>query len=65
MTTVLQTAVLQRAEQALEPRLERHAPLEAAALTGPDDPAFWLCSSGSTGQPEGTVHSHADPCWTA
>ncbi len=36
-----------------------------AADTGADDPAFWLYSSGSTGRPKGTVHSHANPYWTA
>jgi len=35
------------------------------AATGPDDPGFWLYSSGSTGRPKGTVHSHANPYWTA
>ncbi len=37
----------------------------SAANTGRDDPAFWLYSSGSTGKPKGTVHSHANPYWTA
>ncbi len=36
-----------------------------AARTGADDPAFWLYSSGSTGRPKGTVHTHANPYWTA
>jgi benzoate-CoA ligase len=45
--------------------LDRHAPLEKPAPTGRDDPAFWLYSSGSTGRPKGTVHSHANPYWTA
>jgi len=40
-------------------------PLARAAATGGDDPGFWLYSSGSTGRPKGTVHSHANPYWTA
>ena len=43
----------------------QHAPLPKPAATGADDPAFWLYSSGSTGRPKGTVHSHANPYWTA
>ena len=41
------------------------APRAEAAATGPDDPGFWLYSSGSTGRPKGTVHTHANPYWTA
>ncbi|HEX6363078.1 MAG TPA: benzoate-CoA ligase family protein [Albitalea sp.] len=50
---------------AFEALLAQQAPLEAPADTGADDPAFWLYSSGSTGRPKGTVHTHANPYWTA
>ena len=56
---------LQAGEQALGPLLQQHAPLAAPAGTGPDDPGFWLYSSGSTGRPKGTLHSQANPYWTA
>ena len=42
-----------------------HPAMARPAATVPDDPAFWLYSSGSTGRPTGTVHSHANPYWTA
>jgi len=42
-----------------------HEPAVAPADTAADDPAFWLYSSGSTGRPKGTVHTHANPYWTA
>ena len=45
--------------------LHGHPPLPLPAATAPDDPGFWLYSSGSTGRPKGTVHTHANPYWTA
>ena len=49
----------------LDTLISQHAPLNKAANTSPDDPGFWLYSSGSTGRPKGTLHTHANPYWTA
>ncbi|KGO35804.1 4-hydroxybenzoate--CoA ligase [Desulfobulbus sp. Tol-SR] len=38
--------------------------LEAAPIT-PDDACFWLYSSGSTGQPKGTIHLQHDMVYAA
>jgi benzoate-CoA ligase len=58
-------APLHPAEIDFEAFTTAQAPLEKPAPTGRDDVAFWLYSSGSTGRPKGTVHSHANPYWTA
>jgi benzoate-CoA ligase len=58
-------APLHPAEVDLEVFLQQHQPAARSAATSADDPAFWLYSSGSTGRPKGTVHSHANPYWTA
>ncbi|MEK8052282.1 benzoate-CoA ligase family protein [Ideonella sp. DXS22W] len=51
--------------RALADVLEAAAPLHEPATTQGDDIGFWLYSSGSTGRPKGTVHTHANPWWTA
>jgi benzoate-CoA ligase len=58
-------APLHPSEADLEAFLKSHEPAPRPAATHADDPAFWLYSSGSTGRPKGTVHSHANPYWTA
>jgi len=45
--------------------LAAQPPLPESADTRADEIAFWLYSSGSTGRPKGTVHTHANPYWTA
>jgi benzoate-CoA ligase len=58
-------APLHPLEVDLEAFIAAAAPMAQPAPTGADDPGFWLYSSGSTGRPKGTVHSHANPYWTA
>ena len=59
------TTTLPTGAQAVETFIGAHPPLAKAAPTQCDEPAFWLYSSGSTGRPKGTVHTHANPYWTA
>jgi len=59
------TAPLPDGAHNLDSAIAAHAPLPEPASTAPQDHAFWLYSSGSTGKPKGTVHTHANPWWTA
>ena len=58
-------APLHPAEVDFDAFVAAQMPAARPAATSADDPAFWLYSSGSTGRPKGTVHSHANPYWTA
>jgi benzoate-CoA ligase len=51
--------------QSLESSLQQAQASPAAAATDVNDPGFWLYSSGSTGQPKGTVHTHGNPYWSS
>ncbi|GAB4349794.1 MAG: benzoate-CoA ligase family protein [Gammaproteobacteria bacterium] len=50
---------------AWESLLADHSDALEAAPTSPDDACFWLYSSGSTGQPKGTVHLQHDMVYSA
>ena len=45
--------------------IDQARPLAAFAGTTPDDVAFWLYSSGSTGRSKGAMHLHGSLIWTA
>jgi benzoate-CoA ligase len=45
--------------------IDQAAPHPAFAATTPDDIAFWLYSSGSTGRSKGAMHLHGSLIWTA
>ena len=45
--------------------IDQAQPIEAFAATTPDDVAFWLYSSGSTGKAKGAMHLHGSLMWTA
>jgi len=49
----------------LSDELARESDSFTTAATHPDEPAFWLYSSGSTGAPKGTVHLHSHLIATA
>jgi len=57
--------VLGNEVEPLDRLIAAHDPSPSPAETVADDPGFWLYSSGSTGKPKATVHTHANPYWTA
>ncbi|QNP49794.1 benzoate-CoA ligase family protein [Diaphorobacter aerolatus] len=60
-----EAGTLPQGAQPFEAWMGAHAMLDKPARTMGDDPGFWLYSSGSTGKPKGTVHTQANPYWTA
>jgi 4-hydroxybenzoate-CoA ligase len=58
-------ATKQTPHRTLRPALGEESDAFATVATHPDEPAFWLYSSGSTGMPKGTKHIHTSLMATA